>query len=467
MNLHEIIRSLVFYNKQAAKYAYSCVPFNFRHGSTFRRTYHLLRESQYWTKEQLADYQMLELMHILKHAYENVPYYRKVFDERGLRPEDIQTFEDMGKLPFLTKEIIRKESQNLLAKNISHADLEPVTTGGTSGIPLDFFHQRKITRERELAFTWRHWDWAGVKPKDKRLVLRGFETERFKGCKEDWWKYDPIGKALQLSSFQMSRENMPKYIEKIMEFRPTVIQGYPSSLHHLSKFIVKSGTDLNFVKCVLTSSETLYPEQRKLFERAFGARVYDHYGHNERVALVMQCEIGTYHEISEYSFVELIREDGSLIKNANSVGEMVGTGFTNYAMPFIRYKTNDMARYSEGDCNCGRKYSVITSIEGRKQNYFIDRSGAPISFTVSDECLYGINDVVDGYQYVQTEPGKVVLRIESNRNLRSIEIETVKHLFLKRYNRLDIEIVMAESIPRTKRGKFEYLIQKLPVVFDV
>ena len=74
---------------------------------TFLRTYSLLKKSQWWSREQLDEYQFQQLSRLLKHAYHHVPHYTKVFDERGLKPEDIKDFTDLRKLPFLTKEIIQ------------------------------------------------------------------------------------------------------------------------------------------------------------------------------------------------------------------------------------------------------------------------------------------------------------------------------------------------------------------------
>ena len=109
MSLQELAkRGLPYPAKQGLKYIHSTIPPRFRYGKMFWDTYNFLQESQWWTRERLEEYQMHQLSRLLHHAYENVPYYRKAFDERGLKPKSIQDFDDLRKLPYLTKEIIRK-----------------------------------------------------------------------------------------------------------------------------------------------------------------------------------------------------------------------------------------------------------------------------------------------------------------------------------------------------------------------
>ena len=86
--------------KQGLKYAYSVIPAPIRYGNVFCETYAFLQESQWWSREQLEEYQLEQLSKLLHHAYENVPYYRRVFDERGLKPKDIQSINDLKKLPY-------------------------------------------------------------------------------------------------------------------------------------------------------------------------------------------------------------------------------------------------------------------------------------------------------------------------------------------------------------------------------
>jgi len=143
----------------------------------FRETYKFLQESQWWSNEQLEEYQLEQLSKLLHHAYENVPY-RRVFDERGLKPKDIQDFKDLQQLPYLTKEDVRANFNDLIARNIPKEQMEYVTTGGTSGKTLGFYIEKK-THSIRMAFEWREWNWMGYNFGDKCVVLRGNVINRF------------------------------------------------------------------------------------------------------------------------------------------------------------------------------------------------------------------------------------------------------------------------------------------------
>ena len=302
----------------------------------FLKTYRLLKKSQWWTKEQLEDYQMQQLDKLLNHAYENVPYYRKVFDERGLKPKDIQDFSDLQKLPFVTKEIIRGNLHDLKARDYPPTKFEYVTTGGSTGIPLGFYYEQGISRAIEWAFMKTQWDRVGYRFRDRCVILKGNVVKSADQGK--LWEPTLFGRWLILSSYHMTEENLPKYITKIREFKPRFIQAYPSVITILARFMKKHSIEpFNSVKAILCSSENMYPGQRELLGDVFQRRIYAWYGHAERVVLAGECERNTfYHIFPEYGIVELIGENGKRVTEDGNVGIIVGTGLTNYAISFIR-----------------------------------------------------------------------------------------------------------------------------------
>jgi phenylacetate-CoA ligase len=95
MNIKRLKKKIPYPMKQGLKYLYGVLPLSLRYGREFSKTYAFLQKSQWWNKEQLENYQMRELEKLLNHAYENVPYYRKIFDERRLKPNNIQSLDDL------------------------------------------------------------------------------------------------------------------------------------------------------------------------------------------------------------------------------------------------------------------------------------------------------------------------------------------------------------------------------------
>ena len=127
------------------------------------------------------------------------------------------------------------------------------------------------------------------------------------------------------------------------------------------------------------------------------------------------------------------------------------------------YRTMDMAVPLDNGCKCGRNYRLIEKVLGRKQEFFVDRTGGLITFIYADVPLWGVKEKVNAYQYIQYEPGKVVLDVEPEVPLNMTDIEGIKKAFRRIYSRFDIQIELVESIPRTRSGKFRYLIQKMPI----
>jgi len=454
--------------KQGLKYIYGAIPPRIRYGKVFWDTYNFLQESQWWSREKLEEYQMQQLEKLLKHAYENVPYYRRVFDERGLKPKDIQDFDDLRKLPYLTKDNVRKNLKDLIARNISKEEMEYVTTGGTSGKPLGLYIEKRTNLIR-MAFEWREWNWMGYKFGDRCVVLRGNVVKREENGEPAWWEYDRDNNYLILSTYDMTEENLPKYIKKIEEFEPKVIRGYPSALDILARFIEENNLEINLkgnIKAISTSSENLYPAQRKLIEKAFKCRVFDKYGNCEQVTILGECEKHEgYHDFMEYSYTEILNREGKLVTKEEEIGEIVSTGFTNYAVPLIRYKTEDLVEYTAHRCSCGKEFPLVKRIEGRLQELIITKNGNLISM-VALNMHSDVFDNVKQFQFYQDTPGKVIFKVirkdtYTNKDTRYILQELQK----KMKRQVEIEIKFVNKIPLTERGKYRFLVQKLPIKF--
>lgn len=433
----------------------------------FRNTYAFLQKSQWWSRERLEEHQLLQLGKLLNHAYENIPYYRKVFDEQGLKPKNIQDLEGLRKLPFLTKDIIRANLNDLKARNYPPEEFEYVTTGGSSGVPLGIFYQKGVSRAQEWAFMKAQWDRVGYRFRDRCAVLRGHVVESAGNGK--FWDSTLFGRWLILSAYHLIDDNLPKYIAKIREFKPRFIQAYPSAITILARFMKRNGVEpFPSVKALLLGSENLYPWQRELLEEVFQCRVYSWYGHCERVVLAGECEKSIYYHIfPEYGITELTREDGSPVRNPGEAGIIVGTGFDNCAMPLIRYKTDDLAVLADGKCSCNREYRLLKTVEGRLQEFIITRNDRPISMAAmimhSD-----VFDNVEQFQFYQDRKEEVVFNIVRKESYTERDTQYIRQeLHKKLGDDIDLIIRFVDHIPRTQRGKYAFLIQKLPIEFGV
>ena len=442
---------------------YSKVPLKFRYGEAFGFFDKLLKNSEFWTRSQIEEFQWKKISGILNYAYNNVPYYKELFDIYGVKIRNIQNFNDFKIIPMLNKRNIRENLEKLKSKALPKNKFLYVTTGGSSGTPIGLYYQKNLSRAKELAFTLKLWSKIGYKYGDKIALLRGNIVKDYN--KGNFCDYDPIKNRLILSSYHMTDENLPRYIEKIVKFKPLYLHVYPSSLYILAEFMKKNNIKLSpKLNGIFTSSENLYDWQRKIFEDIFNCKIIDLYGLREAVAFAGNCEHkAKYHIFPEYSYTELINGNKEQITAKNKIGEIVGTSFDNYAMPLIRYRTMDYAILEEDSCECGKNGLLLKKILGRIQEFFVDKDGCLTTFTGSDDALWGIKDKIYAYQYLQIEPGVVFLNIDEKTNLSKDDLLKVRNEFLRHYAGFELNINIVKNIPRTPSGKFRYLDQKLPM----
>nr|WP_231476718.1 phenylacetate--CoA ligase family protein [Methanoculleus sp. MH98A] len=431
--------------------------------SAYIKTYTLLRESRQWNREELAAYQAQALARLLDHAYENVPYYRRVFQERGLVPEDIRGPEELELLPFLTREDLQNNLPDLKARNYPESAFEYVTTGGSTGIPVGFYYEKGVSRAREWAFMKTQWDRVGYRFADRCVVLRGYIV----GSAKDgvFWKKTLFGRWLLMSSHHMTEETLPAYIDRIKRFKPRFIQAYPSVATILARYMQEHGIEpFPTVRAILCGSENLYPWQRDLLEEVFGCRVFSWYGNSEQTVLAGECEESThYHIFPEYGIVELIGRDGRPVKGPGAMGEVVTTGLINPICPLIRYRTMDVAVLGADSCTCGRAYPMLERVEGRLQEFIVTKNRRFISMTAVN-MHSDIFDNVAQFQFHQEKEGEALLRIVRKPGYSDRDTERIlRELDRKFDGDVDVTICFVDEIPRTRRGKYQFLIQELPL----
>ena len=457
-----LARAMPYPVKRSLRHVAGHLPESVRLGPAFRRTRRLLQESRDWTPTRLARFQMQELARLLRHAYDHVPYYREVFDARRLTPDDIRSMEDLERLPFLDRDIVRARLPDLVARNYPRRRLKYVTTGGSTGAPLGFYCERAVSMAREWAFTYELWKRAGFRRGDRCVVLRG---NRVHGADRGrFQEIDPIRGDLILSSYHMDRARLPDYIAEIRNYAPDFMQAYPSAALLMADFIREQKlARFPSLRGLLCASETLYPWQRERLEQAFGCRVYSWYGHTEQAALAGECEHGAgYHVQPEYGIVELVPARNATTDGPDAALEIVATGFGNYACPFIRYRTADLAAPAQASCACGRGYPLLQRIEGRRSDYAVDADGdlVPIG-----PVLFGIHDAkwaqIERIQLIETQPGSLTIQIVPAAGVPAVEAEAyVSELFAPRLGaRFDLRIHAVEHIPTTPSGKHRFFVR--------
>ena len=427
---------------------------------TYRRYISELEQSQWWTPDEVRELQQERLRVLIRHAYENVPYYRRVMVERKLKPHDIRTVDDLYKLPVLTKQDVRLHWNELLARNIRAHRTTIGRTGGTTGVPLRFMLDKdRVTFDHALID--RHWSWAGYRPGDRVVLLRGFTLVPPDTDSKIYWRRDWVDNRIYLSGFHLSREIMPIYIEKLREWQPKFLAGYPSNLFTLARFMEQQNVRIP-VEAVFTSSELLTPTERKVIERQFVCRVWDRYGTGERLVVGQQCEYGNYHQNAEFGILQVDSPRGEPAP-VGSKGELIHTGLTNFSMPLIRYASEDIGYVVNERCPCGRGLPLMGSVQGRKDDVIVTADGRLMPRAGLDQ-IHEFVDNMERCQLVQERVGEVIVRVLPGPDFNQKDAaELVGQLNRRLGNGTKVKIELVDELPLTVTGKERFIVSRVNI----
>jgi phenylacetate-CoA ligase len=435
----------------AAEFVYRLVPPALRYGRGFRDALALLEQSEHWNYGELVAYQERKLKLLIQHCYTNVPYYRRIFDERSLKPEDFQSTEDLKKLPYLTKNIVKQEKKNLVAKNIGPFGREPAHTSGSTGSPLDFFvDNATLSMDRALAL--RHLLWLGYSMGDSIARFRVFRFSNPKKLIE----YDRVARELRLTLDKGNEHELAHIADALDTFRADFISAWPSCLYILARWLEKTGRRIHAPRYIITSSENLHPHVRETVERAVGAPVIDWYGQEESVAIAMQCSKGNgYHIQMEAGVVELIPKYSGFF-------EIVGTNLHNFVLPFLRYRTGDLVSEGLGTCDCGRHHPTVAGIVGRESDLIVTPEKHLISSLGLNFAFHHLNEVREG-QIIQEDIDRLRIKIVPWDELGTHTAKKLKKRVLEhvRSDRMDLHVEQVDHLPRTAGGKRPFFISRL------
>lgn len=443
---------------------FSEMPFSPRLGKLYRTTCRLAEEMLAWDRERVEAFQTAHLRSLVAYAFERVPFYRDYAREKRLTPEDFRSPDDVKRLPLVEKAQMRHELPRFLAEGIPFRARQYVTTSGSTGIPFGFYLERGRHNAVEVAFLHSHWKRHGWTPHSRSAVLRGaFVGNAEKGYYVD---EDPLTKSLLLSSYHLTPEVVKDvFAPAIQRYAPEFLQAYPSAATILSRLMLELQISFPTIRGVFLSSETIQSWQREIITEAFRCPIVSWYGLAERVTFAFHSgSEGGYCFHPGYGIVELLNPSGNEVTQSDEMGEIVVTGFHNRVMPFLRYRTGDLALPStEPDPFCPA-FRRVARLEGRIQELALTRDGRLISMAAVNMH----NDVFDNvlqFQFVQNEPGKILMKIVRGPGFSEKDVQRLLREVGAKMEGIELTLEYVETIPRTQSGKYRFLIQNLPIQF--
>jgi phenylacetate-coenzyme A ligase PaaK-like adenylate-forming protein len=417
----------------------------------------LLNTSQYWPVSRIQELRDRKLRELVEHAYEQIPFYRHLLDERGVPPQSIKGLQDLPKLPVMTKDMFHAHWPELRARDVPDSRVRVVPTGGTTGIPM------RVARDAgsgvwSIACYVRGLAWAGLTLRQRRVQLFGgslaIQRSRRLERLRQW-----LSGGVFLPAFELGPHNVRDYAIRIRRSGARFLIGYPSACHALAKLAEAAGEPLSFT-AVLPTAELCPPAWAEAIARAFSADVRPYYGCGEVNSLAYSCPGGeVYHTSDEHAVIEVEQESGHAALEGE--GAFLITDLDNHAMPLIRFRNGDAGRVAEPGCPCGRTLGRILRLDGRVNDMLVTTKGVKFSGVIATHS-FRLIEHVEAYQVVQQAPGQAVIRIMRGRDYDATVEEPKLYSIFGRHlgegSQVSIEYVT--SIARTPAGKARFVINE-------
>jgi len=440
---------------------YRRLPERWRLGARYRAFRRLAEEGESWPAAEAEAYRWEQLQSVLRHAHEHCPYYRERFAQAGFDPAKMTGPGDMDRCPTLEKADLQRHGEAMLSRAFPASMRLYITTGGSTGVPVGFHLHKGVSRPKEQAFLEAMWRRAGYEDGARLAVIRGHVTsDRARGRIAS---YDATRDWLMLSSYHLTEQRLPEYLEALERFRPDMLHAYPSAALQLAEYLEAAGQSWRLpLAGLLCGSERLTLPQKRLLERVLKTRVYRWYGHSERVILAGEgCASEWFYFWPQYGYVEFGPPD------EEGLQEVIGTSFHNLVMPLIRYRTGDYVRLAradaDGDGVARREFPWPAAVEvaGREQEFLVSGSGRRIALTAFN-MHDAIFDDLYAVQFYQEEPGVAEFRYVPGPGFAESRLETIeKGVRRKLGDDFRIAFRRVKETEKTARGKHRWLVSRM------
>jgi phenylacetate-CoA ligase len=381
---------------------------NFFYPLALLKLHKIFDNNQKLSHSSLVDYQNTRLKIILTHAYENVPYYKRLFQKLNLHPDDIKNTHDLKLLPILDKKTLRLAFEDLSDQTLKKQTVNTLVTSGTSGRQTRVLVD-KYANILEFVYYWRYWNGAGYRLGDTFAEFSNVYFINRPNLMMKQFIFQPFLRRLVLNNTIISDESVRGYHSQFKRFAPEFIKGLPSTLYLVALALQKLNLKYTGFRAVFSTGEILLMSQRKVIESVFGCKCYDSYGHIERAVAACECSYGRLHINMDYGIFELI-DDGAFGDTDKRIMKVVGTSLHNMAMPLIRYDTGDYVElYRDIEaCECGCEFPLIKRVLGREANVIKTPKGDKVP---NLHLIFESTKHVLGFQIIQNNINSINIKI--------------------------------------------------------
>jgi phenylacetate-CoA ligase len=396
---------------------------------------------QAWQEEEIRLYQQKHLQKMIHYCWEYVPFYRSRWRSFIDNAVDIQTIEDLQKLPILSKDELREELADLTT-TAPWIKSEEARTGGSTGRPT-IFRMTKYDQECMWAQMYTGWQWAGYRVGDPFLAVGGESIGTGLGDRRTL--KDKIMHRWSFSGSNLTLERVSKLVSSPQFKIIRLIYGYPNAIRELGELLYQLGAHFPALKGVVCTAEVMRKEVReRISETLGGVAVFDQYGLNDGGLLAVEgVEHDGLHVFFHRGILEVVDQQNRQINAINQSGRAIATCISNMATPFIRYETGDQIHwYSRKPAASGIGWPRIGPVDGRTGDVIHLKSGRSIAMPGLTLVMRWLNGLKQ-YQFIQTGPNAVTARLDLDSGSSLSEEEVRRFLQQKIAEEIDWTILFA------------------------
>lgn len=403
-----------------------------------------LKETDKLSLKDLEVIQLEKCKALIMFAYNNTSYYKILFDETNFNPGNFKSLEDLYNIPVTSKKTLIKENKNIIP-DYKFKSVKVVETSGTTGESLKYTKDEKWDSGNRAAL-FRYYDWYNVKPWDRNGYFWGYNIHSTKVIKTKI--QDFLQNRFRLFSYD--GVNIMKFTKKLT--RAKYLHGYSSMIYEVAKTVNKLNLKGKYnLKLIKGTSEKIYEKYQEEVLKAFGSRIVSEYGAGESGLIAFECpEYGKMHINMQNVILEEVE------------GQAVVTNLLSFSFPIIRYNLGDYISLASKDfkCKCGRSHYVLEDVLGRVGKLIHGKENRYPSLTLYYifKNLYFQENILLNYQAIQSESGKLLLKIEQEdiSYLKQINKELNKYFKVD----LDVDVKFGQKL-HTMDGKLRDFVSTI------
>lgn len=452
MNFEKIYAKLPITIQNILISSYGSILYFQRYGKFYKKKMQYLRNRDHKNFD-FQKYQLDSLNKLLLHAYNNSEFYRKKMKNIKLPLKNVK---DLAKIPITTKEELRTNINQIIT--VSEKKAIKGATGGTTGKSLNILYTCQDMQER-MAILDYFKELHGVYKGMKRASFTGRNLIPVEQKSKVFWRYNRPLRQMLFSCFHVSNENIPAYIDALNKFKPHSLDGVPSAMCEIARYILRNDIRLKFKPiAIFPTAETLLVSDRKLLEKAFHCVVRNQYASSEGAPFITECPEGNLHLNIDTGVFEKL-------DSHKNVSEMLVTSFTTFGTPLIRYKIEDCLEFTNEKCTCGINTPITKAIIGRNSDFLYSRERGKVGPGHMANVVKTLPLSIKNVQYIQKKEDQIVVKLVTDEKLyEKKHLQIMKEEIRKRLGKnMEIVFVFVNEIEREKSGKFRFIKNYLEV----